>query len=1042
MKRKLLEDYMIISAVKRVLKALIIAGLGLIAMGIIGFGVLGAFLLTGPLNLTFLKSHIVERVLIKGADLDFQNLHLEWPSIKGPLYLRGSQITYARDDALKASIAQLSCTYPLGQVLKFNLLPQELDIEGAHIIIKSLNSSLPSLPPPTVLDAVFEDITQMTHIRLTDSSLMIKGHRNLIFDISARLVVQGPHLTGFLKATGRGQKESLGLLLTSKDAGETLDCTFAATNFTPENLSLILSKPLDSLAHFSDFTTLIAYHYAPYSQTPHRAELKGKIIGLALLSQDNNKEPLPSTSLDFTGVLLGSDIALAMSTTLEKAYLTLHSYGHWASDAETLKLKTSITLTQFSIKDLKKYWPQNVAVLAREWITKNITGGTLPHADLLMATHHTFSEKGSLVRVDSLKGFIDISKATLSYLETMPKISELNAIARFDAEHFDIALKSGLSHGLKITGGNLIIGNFSDPTIKLSLTVNLNGKLSHTLSLIDSKPLEYAKAYTLKPEGAAGQIKALLAMTFPLEIPFNPKLIETNLKATVQEATLKELADLEIDLTQGSFAVTVNPKEILVKGKGHLNGVLSQIFFHQLDAPQRLTLKVDQTITEDSLAKLWPGAPLFFKGSAPLKLTYIKESQNKALLTLNANMTQAELNTLVFKKISGEKASLELEAHLENRKFVDISKALLITDNRWNVSGTAFFIPKTNALKSVQARWMQNDREMLKTTLTQEKGAYTLNLEANTLDLSLFRDTDLSSLNSSKTDWPSITVISRASKVTFGKPVGFVQNVLNTTIEKGRVRTLTYEGFLESSSEKERKIFANITTDKKNLRKLRLYTANAGLFLKTLDVFDNVQGGQLRVLAFHDPTFKGEDWVGSIKVEECALMDAPFLSRFFSLAFPTGITDLTQGGGMRINTAKVRFGASDKYFNIHGLRAYGNSLGFSLTGQIERKENGSVNLSGNMIPAYIINSLLSKIPLIGQILSGPNSDGLFAISFTITGPKSNPTVTANPLSAFTPGILRDLFFQRKEHEDEDDWLNQEKDLKDIFDQEFKKSNSP
>jgi hypothetical protein len=52
--------------------------------------------------------------------------------------------------------------------------------------------------------------------------------------------------------------------------------------------------------------------------------------------------------------------------------------------------------------------------------------------------------------------------------------------------------------------------------------------------------------------------------------------------------------------------------------------------------------------------------------------------------------------------------------------------------------------------------------------------------------------------------------------------------------------------------------------------------------------------------------------------------------------------------------------------------------------------------------------VLGDIPLIGQILSGPRSEGIFGITYAIQGQMASPQVLVNPLSLLTPGITREL----------------------------------
>ena len=57
----------------------------------------------------------------------------------------------------------------------------------------------------------------------------------------------------------------------------------------------------------------------------------------------------------------------------------------------------------------------------------------------------------------------------------------------------------------------------------------------------------------------------------------------------------------------------------------------------------------------------------------------------------------------------------------------------------------------------------------------------------------------------------------------------------------------------------------------------------------------------------------------------------------------------------------------------------------------------------------MLNSIIGNLPVIGSILTGGEGQGLFAAAFRLTGSNNDPTVTVNPLSALTPGLLRHLF---------------------------------
>jgi hypothetical protein len=66
-------------------------------------------------------------------------------------------------------------------------------------------------------------------------------------------------------------------------------------------------------------------------------------------------------------------------------------------------------------------------------------------------------------------------------------------------------------------------------------------------------------------------------------------------------------------------------------------------------------------------------------------------------------------------------------------------------------------------------------------------------------------------------------------------------------------------------------------------------------------------------------------------------------------------------------------------------------------------------MEGTIVPAYLINTVLGNLPVIGRLFSPETSGGLFAVTWRLQGPLDDPQVSVNPLAALTPGFLRGLF---------------------------------
>jgi hypothetical protein len=94
---------------------------------------------------------------------------------------------------------------------------------------------------------------------------------------------------------------------------------------------------------------------------------------------------------------------------------------------------------------------------------------------------------------------------------------------------------------------------------------------------------------------------------------------------------------------------------------------------------------------------------------------------------------------------------------------------------------------------------------------------------------------------------------------------------------------------------------------------------------------------------------------------------------------------------------------------VRDVRAWGPALGITAKGQIDM-DNSRMAMEGTVVPAYALNAVLGNIPVLGWLITGgEKGGGIIAFNYSMKGPTNDPSVTVNPLSALTPGFLRNLF---------------------------------
>jgi hypothetical protein len=102
------------------------------------------------------------------------------------------------------------------------------------------------------------------------------------------------------------------------------------------------------------------------------------------------------------------------------------------------------------------------------------------------------------------------------------------------------------------------------------------------------------------------------------------------------------------------------------------------------------------------------------------------------------------------------------------------------------------------------------------------------------------------------------------------------------------------------------------------------------------------------------------------------------------------------------------FSSKNNVISVNNARAVGRAVGASADGYIDRP-HGTLALKGSLIPAYGINSIISNVPLLGDLLASKKGEGILGITYSASGSSEKPDISVNPLAMLTPGIFRRIF---------------------------------
>jgi hypothetical protein len=436
-----------------------------------------------------------------------------------------------------------------------------------------------------------------------------------------------------------------------------------------------------------------------------------------------------------------------------------------------------------------------------------------------------------------------------------------------------------------------------------------------------------------------------------------------------------------------------------------------------LDAPPDMQPPLRLSANLDNADRTQLGLDLnhFVQGTIAVEVTVAQKVDEAPAIHLRADLTNAELmfNDIAWRKIPGRPASVEFDVStasgnvdLKNFRLVGDNVAIdgwLTVDDSHEVS--EFYFP--NFSLNVVSRLE------VKGKITPDR-IWKISAKGPSFDAKdLFR----SLVALGRTSEEEIKALRPAAGVDFTADIDTVLGHSDLSLrgyklkmsERGeQLVSIEGQGMMEGNKP------LTVLMKPDSGRKLYADSPDAGQAFKLIGFYPNIQGGRLKLevdLAGHGAAEKS----GILWIENFRVLGDPIISEVFSSGETTGPGENGGAGkNRRVEREVFEFQGMKAPFSIgHGQFVLDDSylrgplLGASIRGKVDFNTQ-RLNLGGTYVPLQGINSALCDIPLVGPIVAGFDCQGVFGITYAIQGSMSQPQVIVNPLSMFTPGILRGI----------------------------------
>jgi hypothetical protein len=666
---------------------------------------------------------------------------------------------------------------------------------------------------------------------------------------------------------------------------------------------------------------------------------------------------------------------------------------------------------QLQTTAVKQLWPFWMASKGREWVQRNLFGGTVTDASIsVFIPFGRLDEavgKGLKLDENQIRIAFDIADTRMNVAGDIPPIRDTNAHFDLSGPRATISIKSGtafFASGRSVTvgEGTFVLPSTYDKPLMAELVLPISGAADAVGELLTFKPIQVLQRAGFVPEDLKGKVSAKVQARLGLISAQNPPPAEWKAVLQLQDLDIaKPISGRKITDLDG--VLNADPKRVSVDGKGLIDGIPAGIKLVE-PTDKSSDVQPQQTVTatlnNDQRDKVLPGLSDIIDGSVDVELNRI--DQDRQAVTVDLGRARLSLPWIGWSKGSGIGATATFEATgpADNTEL----KNFVLKGDGFGANGS-LVIGKGNLVKADFDSVKLSSLDDFSVSVKRSKGGLDLSVSGDSADARPI----IARLKAGGGGGDSERGGSVSVRAKLGRIIGFndekMRNVDMLYVSAGgKLQTLNFTGVTDSGE-------AFVTQTKGN-GVINVTSGDAGSVSRFADLYQHMMGGllntQIRLGA-------GDSWDGSIDIRRFSLVNEQRLHSIVSTPVGSEQRSLNSAVKRNIDTSAQRFQrgfarivSKDGVISIENGVVRGDQVGAVFQGMV-RDQRGNMDMTGTFMPAYGLNRLFAELPLIGIILGNGTDRGLIGITFKLTGKLESPDMIINPLSIIAPGVFRNIF---------------------------------
>jgi hypothetical protein len=1004
----------------------------------------------GPVDLSWL-THRIEaaaeptRITVGTTALAWEGFR---EGIDRPLDLRLTDVSVTAPDGMRLlDVPRAAVSLSIGNLFLGRLVPRAVELDGARLTLERATDGSLSLdlggdataaeatPLSAILGALARPVntdqtatggvlSQLQRVRIRDATVVVQDHQLGATWRAPRADIDLTRRTG----GGVDGAASLALALgdqtanltVSAELGESAQTTHLRARLSPV-APAALARVAPALAPLAALDAPVGLEAAldlDATLQPTQGRLTAQ-IGAGQAQIGTGSVPIHGAVL----VAAGTPALI----TVETAHIELQ--GHDGGPLSTLQASGSVrrgaaggisatavlSLDQVAFADLGRLWPAGTGGGARPWILQNITAGVARNAHVTLGLEASSDLSG--MALTQAGGTIDADGLTVSWLRPVPPIEQGQAQLRIlDPDTVEIVAQSGHQRvrgsqpGLTIRNGRMRITGLAGRDQVGSIDAEIAGPVASVITLLKEPRLHLLDHQPIDLKDPAGDLTGTLTVRLPLEDKVRMDDIAIHAATHLTGVHLTGLV-ADRDLDKGELDLDATNDGLTVKGHALLAGMdadLDAAMDFRAGPPTQVVERASVTgrpgAGQLTAAGLDTGGALF--GEVGLAAVLTERRNGEGEVAVDADLGQATVVAapLGWRKPVGMATKASAGILLAHDRLSSIDRFTMDGDGVL-VRGSARCVD--GRIESVTVdRAVLGDTDLHATVRLPAGGPIQADLAGPMLDLSAKLTGKTPKKAKPKTPPPPGPAWSGSARFDRVKLAGGVvaSGLVAQGVNDGTVfRSLSVTGATAPGAP-----FQVSIGSAAGARRVTVTVGDAGALLRGLDLVRTMENGRLVLTGSYDDANPWHPLEGSAEIDDFRLRGAPWLAKLLQAMTLYGVVDVLKGPGVGFAKLVAPFRLDQDGLLLNDARAFSPSLGITAKGRLD-VDTETVDMQGTIVPAYFFNSLLGNIPLVGKLFSPERGGGVFAARYAMKGPLDDPAVSVNPLSALTPGFLRDVF---------------------------------